>query len=364
MLRSDRYRQERITSESLKGNPIGSPYERTLSVYLPPEYYTSGERYPVVYLLHGYGGHSRNLTLFRRPDEKSFGHMTDGLRKFLKYFDLGRLPSFELLDELISGGKMKPFILVQPDASLHIPNKYNTREALTGTVSLKGSFYIDSPYSGNFETYIVKDVIDYVDHTFRTEAKREKRCLTGGSMGGYGTLRICLNNPGLFVSAAALSPANLVLSGLGHKLVIPYITDLLGREESERQGFCLWDDIIETFDMTVCGGDRLISSLSPDGGVISSHSETAKEKWSENDINAMIAEKPDALKEMSLLLNCAANDEFGLAERTVEMHETLLKHRISHEYSIYSDGGISFSPHIFGICYNTVPAIDFCLRSV
>jgi len=44
-----------ITSPSLKGNLIGDPATRNMIIYLPPGYDTSGERYPVVYLMPGPG---------------------------------------------------------------------------------------------------------------------------------------------------------------------------------------------------------------------------------------------------------------------------------------------------------------------
>ena len=62
----------------------------------------------------------------------------------------------------------------------------------------KGSFYLNSPFTGNYEDYIVNDVIDYVDGSYRTLPEKQHRALMGVSMGGYGTLSICLNHPELF----------------------------------------------------------------------------------------------------------------------------------------------------------------------
>ena len=46
-----------ITSELLKGNPLGDPHERPIWVYLPPGYDTEpGRRYPSVYVIQGYTG--------------------------------------------------------------------------------------------------------------------------------------------------------------------------------------------------------------------------------------------------------------------------------------------------------------------
>ena len=60
-----------ITSELLRGNPLGDPYERPLWVYLPPGYDDDPDRrYPAVYVIQGYAGHLtmwRNRSPFRQP---------------------------------------------------------------------------------------------------------------------------------------------------------------------------------------------------------------------------------------------------------------------------------------------------------
>ena len=47
---------ETITSDLLRNNPLGDPYERRVPVYLPPGYDEGQARYPVVYLLAGFTG--------------------------------------------------------------------------------------------------------------------------------------------------------------------------------------------------------------------------------------------------------------------------------------------------------------------
>ena len=59
-----------ITSELLRGNPLGDPHERPLWVYVPPGYDDADERYPAVYVIQGYTGHVAmwgNRTPFRQP---------------------------------------------------------------------------------------------------------------------------------------------------------------------------------------------------------------------------------------------------------------------------------------------------------
>ena len=60
-----------ISSELLRGNPLGDPYERPLVVYLPPGYDEDpGRRYPAVYVIQGYTGNVamwRNRSPYRVP---------------------------------------------------------------------------------------------------------------------------------------------------------------------------------------------------------------------------------------------------------------------------------------------------------
>ena len=60
-----------ITSELLRGNPLGDPHERPLWVYLPPGYDDDPDRrYPAVYVIQGYTGHLtmwRNRAPYRQP---------------------------------------------------------------------------------------------------------------------------------------------------------------------------------------------------------------------------------------------------------------------------------------------------------
>src|SRR5579863_5158710 len=60
-----------ISSELLRGNPLGDPPERPLLVYTPPGYDDEPDRaYPVVYVIQGYTGHVamwRNRAAFRQP---------------------------------------------------------------------------------------------------------------------------------------------------------------------------------------------------------------------------------------------------------------------------------------------------------
>src|SRR6202020_3120949 len=60
--------------------------------------------------------------------------------------------------------------------------------------------------STDWETFIARDLVSYIDSHYRTIPEATSRGLAGHSMGGYGTVRIGMKNPGVFSSLYILSP--------------------------------------------------------------------------------------------------------------------------------------------------------------
>ena len=154
-----------IYSKNLENN-FGENPNRAVSVYLPPEYDKSSQRFPVIYFLHGFTGDNQMLTSMA-----------------------------EILDFAIATHKIRPFILV-------IPNQKTTYD---------GSFYSNSGLFGNWEDFTAYDLVAYMDKNYRTLAKSESRGITGHSMGGYGALKIAMHHPEIFSSVYALSPGALAI---------------------------------------------------------------------------------------------------------------------------------------------------------
>ena len=69
-----------------------------------------------------------------------------------------------------------------------------------------GSMYSNSVTTGDFERFIVQDVVNYIDAHYRTLANRLSRGLAGHSMGGYGASRIGMKHPDVFGSVYIMSP--------------------------------------------------------------------------------------------------------------------------------------------------------------
>jgi len=87
------------------------------------------------------------------------------------------------MDDLISKGAAKEMIVVVPNGS----NRY------------LGSFYTNSSVSGNWEDYIYRDVVSFIDDTYRTITKPASRGIAGHSMGGYGALMLAMRQRGIFI---------------------------------------------------------------------------------------------------------------------------------------------------------------------
>jgi S-formylglutathione hydrolase FrmB len=155
----------KIYGKALEGNLEGDSPDRDVTIYLPPSYAADRtKRYPVIYLLHGYGG-------------------TDGTFNGR----LAKLP--ETADKLAASGAIREMIVVMPNAfSLH-----------------KGSMYSNSVTSGDWETYVARDLVAYMDSHYRTIADRMSRGLGGHSMGGYGAVRIGMKRPDVFSTLYIMS---------------------------------------------------------------------------------------------------------------------------------------------------------------
>ncbi len=153
-----------VTSRVLAGNRLGDPLERPVWVYLPPGYDAApSTRYPSIYLLQGMTGQLdmwTNRSAFRRT-----------------------VP--ELVDGLFGGTDGPP-----PPAAIVV--------FVDCWTSVGGSQFLDSPGTGRYHTYLCDEIVPWVDATFRTEASRQRRGITGKSSGGYGAMITPMLRPDLF----------------------------------------------------------------------------------------------------------------------------------------------------------------------
>jgi enterochelin esterase-like enzyme len=142
-------------------------------LYLPPDYDKADKRYPVMYMLHGLGGHREEWLVY-------------GL--------------INVLDREISNGDIPPVIVVLPQGD----KEYWINHADDG---------------GLWGDYIDYDLVTHIDATFRTIRSPASRAIGGLSMGGFGALYHAFTHPEIFgvvgAHSSSLRPADGTLDFLG-----------------------------------------------------------------------------------------------------------------------------------------------------
>jgi len=156
---TSRIQIESFHSRALEGNPLGDPVVRRVPVYLPPGYEQGDTRYPTVYLLAGFTGRGTMM-------------LNDSLWEETIQ---------QRMDRLIAAGKVRPMLLVLPDAS----TRYG------------GSQYLNSSATGRYEDHIL-ELVDYIDRRYRTLPDRNYRAVAGKSSGGYGATMLAMRHPDVF----------------------------------------------------------------------------------------------------------------------------------------------------------------------
>jgi pimeloyl-ACP methyl ester carboxylesterase len=154
----------KIHGAALEGNLEGDAVDRDAIVFLPPSYEKDKKRhYPVVYALHGYSIGAEQWSHEIHVPQTIEGAFAKGSQEV---------------------------IVVLPDSK----TVYN------------GSMYSSSATTGDFENYIARDVVAYMDAHYRTIPNRQSRGIVGHSMGGYGASRIGMKHPEVFGALYIMSP--------------------------------------------------------------------------------------------------------------------------------------------------------------
>jgi S-formylglutathione hydrolase FrmB len=164
-----------IESECLKGNLLGDPSHRRIDVYVPAGH--DGRGLPLLVDLAGYTGSGLSHTNWKNYGEN--------------------VP--ERLDRLIAAGAMPPVAVAFPDCF--------TR--------LGGNQYIDSAAMGPWETYLIREMLPFVEQRFGCGGPG-KRGVFGKSSGGYGALVHALRHGGSVWSAAASHSGDVGFEFLYH----------------------------------------------------------------------------------------------------------------------------------------------------
>ena len=175
--------QGRVETRQVPSRALG--VEKAILVYLPASYGRSSIRFPVAYYLHGGGGNERTW--------------------------IDRLALDSIADSLQRRG-VPAAILVMPDGDTGYwidweePDGFRTRCAADPRRAM-----LEEPIAtycvprGRYESYLVEDVVPYVDSLYRTRADPSHRGIAGFSMGGYGAVFLAARHPDLFSAAVSHS---------------------------------------------------------------------------------------------------------------------------------------------------------------
>ena len=203
------------------------------AVVIRPDNYNDTKELPVLYLLHGHSGNYADWV----TKAKGFEKAADDYQ----------------------------MIIVCPDGGF-------------------GSWYWDSPIDPNFqyETYISKELINWIDNKYKTIKSAKARAITGLSMGGHGALFLAFRHQDVFGAAGSMSGGVDIRS-------FPLNWDMAKR--------------------------------------LGNYSEQP-ERWEKNTvINLLYLLKPNSLK---LIIDCGTEDFFYRVNEN--LHAQLLLRNIPHDY--------------------------------
>jgi S-formylglutathione hydrolase FrmB len=194
-----------------------------------------------------------------------------------------------------------------------------------------GSMYSSSVTTGDFEQFIARDLVSYIDAHYRTLAQRLSRGLAGHSMGGYGTTRIGMKHDDVFGSLYIMSPG-----GLSPRPVNAEAAALLETIKTRQD--------LAKVPFTARGQLAAAAAWSPNPNkpplFLDLPTEAGQQrpevlaKWTANAALALIDQYIGNLRRYTAI-SIDVGDEDRLREDSGKLHEALDKYRIANRFEIY-----------------------------
>jgi enterochelin esterase-like enzyme len=282
----------KIHGTALEGNLEGDAVDRDVLVFLPPSYARErSRRYPVVYALHGYSIGAEQWSKEIHVPQTIEGAFAQGA---------------------------KEMIVVLPDSkTIH-----------------NGSMYSSSVTTGDFENFIARDVVAYIDAHYRTIPKRESRGLVGHSMGGYGATRIGMKHSDMFGSLYIMSPCCLSArqAGPANPELEKTLAEVKTPEDSAKLGFgaraqlataAAWSPNPKNPPLYL---DLPMRDGKPQPDVLA--------KWAANAPLAFIDQYIGNLRQYRAI-SMDVGDRDGLRNDTSKLHDAMDKYGIANSFDLY-----------------------------
>ena len=271
----------RVAHEQFHSDALG--VDKAVVIYLPRGYDSQPARHwPVFYYLHGLGGNETNWTQSGKLDAAAdqlglaaIVVMPDGDDGF--YVD--------------SAAKIDYDQCMKDGAGLFLPE----REPHDTTCVR----------ARNYETYIAKDLVGWVDAHYHTLPRRDGRAIAGLSMGGFGAMELAMRHPDEFAAAASHSGA-IALLYKGPRPFAPGKTERF----TDVGGWGAAAGPIGAWIQTIFGND--IAS------------------WKAHDVVELAGKLSPG--KLALYFDCGTEDDFQLQDNLQYVHEALTARHIEHEY--------------------------------
>ena len=308
---------ERVESEVLRDNPLNDPATRELYVYLPPGYdHDTERRFAVVYCLTGFTGRGEML-LNAQPFTPNIA---------------------ERMDRLIARGTISEMIVVMPDCFTYYG----------------GSQYINSSATGNYEDYLTREIVPFVDENFRTVNDKNARAVMGKSSGGYGALVHGMRHADTFGVVASHSgdcyfeycyPPDFVkyVREIGRKSPEAFLEKFWGEEKKGKEDVAL----LNVLAMSACYSPDPEATL---GFQLPFDSETGElipevwARWLEHDPVRLAGRHADNLKSLKLLyVDAGTRDEFALDLGARILCKKLKDFDVPYIHEEFDDGHMQIS---------------------
>ena len=265
-------------------------YDMYYQIVLPPSYESNPDStYPSIYFLHGFG---------------------------LDYSWYGSVVS--VFEDMMASGEIRESILIKPDGFV---------------IPYLGSMYTNSDYNGQFEDYIVQDLISHIDGSYNTIDHSSYRAIMGHSMGGYGAVKLSVKFPELFQVAASHS------GPIAIENVIPDLLPVL-LDETGILGYQPWNGTVSLFMYSAS------AAFSPDvddwpyyvdlpvdyyGNVI----DEVWNLWLGHDPLTLAQENLANIQSIRFYMDCGDQDDYLFYNHSTSFSEFLDEENINHVYEIY-----------------------------
>jgi len=292
----------KVFSKALEGNLVNDPVERDVTVYLPPSYQDHpNKHYPVLYMLHG----------FTDNDSQWFG------------WEEHWINLHQVIDAALAEGQTKEMIVV-------MPNAYNR---------FKGSFYSSSVTIGDWETFVTKELVEYIDTHYRTLSGVQSRGLAGHSMGGFGTIRLAMKYPDIYSAIYILSACCMDGVVVANPERMKSVEAITSTTQLEGSSFGVMADLATAAAWAPNPNNPPFYLDLPyaDGKV----RDDIAAKFSANRTLYTIDQYIPNLKKLKAIAMDAGLQDSGISSATKKLHELLDLYKIPHMYESYEGNHIN-----------------------